>query len=46
MILLDLGVGSYRIQFRKEGYEETEIKMNLGVSEFRPVVAKLKRTGS
>jgi hypothetical protein len=43
MILLDLGVGSYRVQVRKEGYEETELKLNLGVSEFRPVVAKLKR---
>ncbi len=43
LILHDLGVGSYRIQIRKEGHEETEVKLNLGVSEFRPVVAKLKK---
>jgi len=43
MILHDLGVGSYKILFRKEGYQDEEIKLNLGVSEFRPVVAKLKR---
>ncbi len=41
LILHDLGVGSYRIQFRKDGYQDTEIKLNLGVSEFRPVIAKL-----
>lgn len=45
LILHDLGVGSYNIRIRKEGYEETEMKLNLGVSEFRPVVAKLKRSG-
>lgn len=43
LILNDLGVGSYKILFRKEGYQDEEIKLNLGVSEFRPVVAKLKR---
>jgi hypothetical protein len=43
LILHDLGVGSYKILFRKEGYQDEEIKLNLGVSEFRPVVAKLKR---
>jgi len=42
LILHDLGVGSYKIQFRKEGYQDEEIKLNLGVSEFRPVVAKLR----
>lgn len=43
LILHDLGVASYKILFRKEGYQDEEIKLNLGVSEFRPVVAKLKR---
>ncbi len=46
LILHDLGVGSYRVVFRKEGYEDTEIRLNLGVSEFRPVVAKMRRIGS
>ncbi len=45
LILHDLGVGAYQVEFRKEGYKETEIKLNLGVSEFRPVVAKLQRIG-
>ena len=42
LILHDVGVGSYRIQFRKDGFQDEEIKLNLGVSEFRPVVAKLR----
>lgn len=42
MILHDLGVGAYTIQIKKPGYALTEIKLNLGVSEFRPVEAKLK----
>jgi pSer/pThr/pTyr-binding forkhead associated (FHA) protein/tetratricopeptide (TPR) repeat protein len=46
MILHDLAVGAYRIQIRKDGYQEIEMKLNLGVSEFRPVVAQLKRTGA
>lgn len=45
LILHELGVGSYRIRMQKEGYQEEEMKLNLGVSEFRPVVAKLKRIG-
>ena len=46
LILHELGVGAYRIEFRKDGYRPTEIKLNLGVSEFRPVVAKLNKTGA
>ncbi len=46
MILHDLGVGAYAIQIQKEGYETTEMKLNLGVSEFRPLVAKLRRPGA
>ncbi len=42
MILHDMGVGSYKIQFRKEGYADEEVKLNLGVSEFRPVIAKMR----
>lgn len=42
VILHDLGVGTYRITIRKEGYLPEEIKINLGVSEFKPVIAKLK----
>lgn len=43
LIVHDLGVGSYRIQMKKDGYEDQEMKLNLGVSEFRPVVMKLRR---
>lgn len=43
LIIHDVGVGSYRILVRKEGYQESEIKLNLGVSEFRPVIARMKR---
>jgi hypothetical protein len=46
MILHALGVGSYSIQIRKDGYDLTELKLNLGVSEFRPIVAKLRREGA
>ncbi len=43
LILHDLGVGAYRVQLRKDGYEEVDIKVSLGVSEFRPLVVKLKK---
>ncbi len=43
LIIHDMGVGTYGIKIRKEGYEESEIKLNLAVSEFRPLVAKLRR---
>ena len=46
LILHDLGVGSYTVQVRKEGHEPGEVKLNLGVSEFRPVVVKLKKAGT
>ena len=45
LILHDLGVGSYRVQIQKPGFEESEMKLNLGVSEFKPVIAKLKKSG-
>lgn len=45
LILHDLGVGSYTVQVRKDGHEPGEVKLNLGVSEFRPVVVKLKKVG-
>lgn len=44
LILHDLGVGSYRVQLRKEGYEESDIHVNLAVSEFRPLMVKLKKS--
>lgn len=43
LIIHDMGVGTYSIKIRKEGYEESEIKLNLAVSEFRPLVVKLHR---
>lgn len=41
VILHDLGIGSYRIEIKKEGYAPQEVKLNLGVAEFRPVVVTL-----
>ena len=41
LILHDLGVGTYRIEIKKEGFQPSEVKFNLGISEFRPVVVKL-----
>ncbi|MBI3541237.1 MAG: PEGA domain-containing protein [Deltaproteobacteria bacterium] len=43
LILHDVGVGSYRIQVMKEGYESFELTFNMGVSEFKPIVATLKK---
>lgn len=41
LILHDLGLGSYRVEVRKDGYQNAESKLNLGVSEFQPIVIKL-----
>lgn len=41
LILHDLSLGNYRVEARKEGYQNTESKLNLGVSEFQPLVIKL-----
>ncbi len=41
LILHDLGVGTYRVEIKKGGYAPGQVKLNLGVSEFRPVVIKL-----
>ncbi len=41
LILHDLGVGDFKIQARRDGYQPSEIKIGLGVSEFKPVVIKL-----
>lgn len=41
LILHDLGVGTYRIEIKKEGFAPSQVKLNIGVSEFRPVVIKL-----
>lgn len=41
LILHNLGIGSYRIEIKKEGYQPSQTKLNLGVSEFKPVLVKL-----
>ncbi|QQR79672.1 MAG: PEGA domain-containing protein [Deltaproteobacteria bacterium] len=41
LILHDLGVGNFRIQARKDGFQEGDAKISLGVSEFKPIVIKL-----
>jgi len=45
LILRDLGVGTYRIEIKKVGFVPQEIKLNLGVAEFRPVVVTLQPVG-
>ncbi|MBI4374374.1 MAG: PEGA domain-containing protein [Deltaproteobacteria bacterium] len=42
LVLHDLSVGSYRIEVKMGGYQPTEVKVGLGVAEFRPVVVKLQ----
>ncbi len=41
LILHDLALGAYRIEAKKDGYQTVEQKLNLGVSEFQPVLIKL-----
>lgn len=41
LIIHDLGVGTFRIQAHKDGFQEAETKIPLGVSEFKPIVIKL-----
>lgn len=42
VILHELGIGPYRIVVRRQGYQTEEFKLDLGVSEFKPVIVKLK----
>ena len=42
LILHDLMVGIYRIQYALPGYESHLVKIDLGVAEFKPVVVKLQ----
>lgn len=43
LILHDLSVGSYRVEVKKGGFLPTEVKLSLGIAEFRPVVVKLQQ---
>ena len=42
LILHDLMVGTYRLQFSLPGYQGQDMKIDLGVSEFKPILKKLK----
>lgn len=42
IILPDLGLGNYRLKITKEGYVPHEMKIDLTLSEFNPIIVKLK----
>ncbi len=42
LLLHDLMVGVYRLQFQLPGYQSQQVKVDLGVSEFKPLVVELK----
>ncbi|MBX7149075.1 PEGA domain-containing protein [bacterium] len=42
VLLFDLGFGNYRIELSKPGFQSAQVQKNLKVSEFVPVVVKLK----
>lgn len=42
VLLHEMGLGSYRIRLEKTGFQPLDLKINLSVNEFNPVLAKLK----
>ena len=42
VILHDLGLGNYKLKIKKDGYEPQDLSVNLSVSEFNPIIIKLK----
>lgn len=42
IILPDLGLGNYRLRITKDGYVPQELKKDLSVNEFDPIIVKLK----
>jgi hypothetical protein len=42
MILHDIGLGSYTVRLELENYLPKEVKMNLTIHEFNPVIVRLK----
>ncbi len=41
-IVRDLGLGNYRIRITKDGYVPQDLKIDLAVTEFNPIIVKLK----
>lgn len=41
LILSDLGLGNYRLEIQKRGFKTEQVKKNLKLSEFVPVIVKL-----
>ncbi len=44
MILPDLGLGNYRLRIAKDGYVPQDLKIDISVNEFNPIIVKLKPT--
>lgn len=42
MILPELSLGNYKVRIEKDGFEPQNLSINMSVSEFNPVLAKLK----
>ncbi len=42
MILPDLGLGNYRLRITKDGYVPQDLKIDLSLNEFNPIIVKLK----
>jgi len=42
LILHDLGLGNYKIRIQKDGYVVQDLNINMSVTEFNPVIIKLK----
>ena len=42
VLLHELGLGAYRLKFEKTGFQPVSVDLNLKVSDFNPVFAKLK----
>jgi pSer/pThr/pTyr-binding forkhead associated (FHA) protein len=42
IILPDLGIGNYRLKIHKEGFVPQELKIDISVNEFNPIIVKLK----
>lgn len=42
IILPDLGLGNYRLHIAKEGHVPQDLKIDMTISEFNPIIVKLK----
>ena len=42
LILHDLGLGNYKVRLQKDGYVSQDLSVNMSITEFNPVIVKLK----